>query len=164
MDFQDFLILIHGKEPKILSSLYGRKICPDAWPQSARHGAQYTSLHTGSQEPAAGTHLGRLHLIGNITFVHQTELFVVYFQNGIVRQDNVRYQAKLLILDEPTSGLDAVVRNDLLDEMREYMKQDGRAILISSHISSDLEGLCDDLYFIQNGQVLFHEDTDVIQE
>ncbi len=46
--------------------------------------------------------------------------------------------------------------------MREYMKQDGRAILISSHISSDLEGLCDDLYFIQNGQVLFHEDTDVI--
>lgn len=72
------------------------------------------------------------------------------------------YQAKLLILDEPTSGLDAVVRNDLLDEMREYMKQDGRAILISSHISSDLEGLCDDLYFIQNGQVLFHEDTDII--
>ena len=42
------------------------------------------------------------------------------------------------------------------------MKQDGRAILVSSHISSDLEGLCDDLYFIQNGEVLFHEDTDVI--
>ncbi len=72
------------------------------------------------------------------------------------------YDAKLLILDEPTAGLDAVVRNDLLDEMREYMAQEGRAILISSHISSDLEGLCDDLYFIQNGQVLFHEDTDVI--
>lgn len=72
------------------------------------------------------------------------------------------YEAKLLILDEPTAGLDAVVRSDLLDEMREYMKQDGRAILVSSHISSDLEGLCDDLYFIQNGEVLFHEDTDVI--
>lgn len=72
------------------------------------------------------------------------------------------YGAKLLILDEPTSGLDAVVRSDLLDEMREYMKQDGRAILVSSHISTDLEGLCDDLYFIQNGEVLFHEDTDVI--
>lgn len=72
------------------------------------------------------------------------------------------YNAKLLILDEPTAGLDAVVRNDLLDEMREYMKQDERAILISSHISSDLEGLCDDLYFIQNGKILFHEDTDVI--
>ena len=72
------------------------------------------------------------------------------------------YGARLLILDEPTAGLDAVVRNDLLDEMRKDMQQDGRAILISSHISSDLEGLCDDLYFIQNGKVLFHEDTDVI--
>lgn len=72
------------------------------------------------------------------------------------------YEAKLLILDEPTAGLDAVVRNDLLDEMREYMKVDGRSILISSHISSDLEGLCDDLYFIQKGEILFHEDTDVI--
>lgn len=72
------------------------------------------------------------------------------------------YDARLLILDEPTAGLDAVVRNDLLDEMREYMNQEGRAILVSSHISSDLEGLCDDLYFIQNGKVLFHEDTDVI--
>ncbi|MCM1173497.1 MAG: ABC transporter ATP-binding protein [Blautia sp.] len=72
------------------------------------------------------------------------------------------YEAKLLILDEPTAGLDAVVRNDLLDEMREYMKQDERSILVSSHISSDLEGLCDDLYFIQNGEILFHEDTDVI--
>lgn len=72
------------------------------------------------------------------------------------------YEAKLLILDEPTAGLDAVVRSELLDEMREYMSQDDRAILVSSHISSDLEGLCDDLYFLQNGCVLFHEDTDVI--
>lgn len=72
------------------------------------------------------------------------------------------YHAKLLILDEPTVGLDSVTRNELLDEMREYMCQEGRAILISSHISSDLEGLCDDLYFMQNGKVLFHEDTDVI--
>ncbi len=72
------------------------------------------------------------------------------------------YGAKLLILDEPTSGLDSVVRSELLDEMREFMEQEGRAILISSHISSDLEGLCDDLYFLQNGSILFHEDTDVI--
>lgn len=72
------------------------------------------------------------------------------------------YDARLLILDEPTVGLDSVTRNELLDEMREFMNQEGRAILISSHISSDLEGLCDDLYFIQNGSILFHEDTDVI--
>lgn len=72
------------------------------------------------------------------------------------------YDAKLLILDEPTVGLDSITRNELLYEMREFMCQEGRAILISSHISSDLEGLCDDLYFIQNGAILFHEDTDVI--
>lgn len=72
------------------------------------------------------------------------------------------YEARLLILDEPTAGLDAVVRSEVLDEMREYMEQDGRAILVSSHISSDLEGLCDDLYFIHGGKMLFHEDTDKI--
>jgi len=72
------------------------------------------------------------------------------------------YEARLLILDEPTEGLDSVTRRELLDEMRIFMEQDGRAILISSHISSDLEGFCDDLYFMQNGKILFHEDTDVI--
>lgn len=72
------------------------------------------------------------------------------------------YEAKLLILDEPTAGLDSVVRSELLDEMREYMSREGRAILVSSHISSDLEGLCDDLYFLQEGKILLHEDTDVI--
>lgn len=72
------------------------------------------------------------------------------------------YEARLLILDEPTAGLDAVVRGEVLDEMRGYMEQDGRAILVSSHISSDLEGLCDDLYFIHGGRILFHEDTDKI--
>ncbi|MCI7790408.1 MAG: ABC transporter ATP-binding protein [Lachnospiraceae bacterium] len=72
------------------------------------------------------------------------------------------YDAKLLLLDEPTVGLDSVIRSELLDEMREFMNQEGRAILISSHISSDLEGLCDDFYFIQNGSILLHEDTDVL--
>lgn len=72
------------------------------------------------------------------------------------------YDAKLLLLDEPTVGLDSVIRNEILDEMREYMNQDGRAILISSHISSDLEGLCDDFYFIKNGRIVLHEDTDVL--
>lgn len=72
------------------------------------------------------------------------------------------YGARLLILDEPTSGLDAITRNEILDELRDYMEVEGRAIIISSHISSDLESLCDNLYFIQNGEVVFHEDTDAI--
>ena len=72
------------------------------------------------------------------------------------------YGAKLLILDEPTSGLDVITRNEILDELRNYMDVEDRGIIISSHISSDLENICDDLYFIQNGEVVFHEETDVI--
>lgn len=66
----------------------------------------------------------------------------------------------LLILDEPTSGLDVLARDEVLDMLRDYMSEkEGRGILISSHISSDLEGLCDDLYFIDDGKVVLHEDT-----
>ncbi len=72
--------------------------------------------------------------------------------------------AKLLILDEPTSGLDVVVRNEILDMLREYMENEENSILISSHISSDLEGLCDDVYFIENGQIIMHEETDTLMD
>lgn len=72
--------------------------------------------------------------------------------------------AKLLILDEPTSGLDVVVRNEILDLLREYMEDEENSILISSHISSDLEGLCDDVYFIENGQIIMHEETDTLMD
>lgn len=72
------------------------------------------------------------------------------------------YGARMLILDEPTAGLDVVAREQILDLLREYMEQEGRGILISSHISSDLEGLCDDVYLIHEGKILLHEDMDVI--
>lgn len=73
------------------------------------------------------------------------------------------HKAKLLILDEPTAGLDVIARNEILDLLRAYMAEDEeRSILITSHISSDLEGLCDDICMIHNGEVIFHEDTDAI--
>ena len=73
------------------------------------------------------------------------------------------HPSKLLILDEPTAGLDVIARDELLTLLREYMEEDeARSILISSHISSDLEGLCDDIYFIHDGQIVLHEDTDVL--
>lgn len=75
----------------------------------------------------------------------------------------ISHDAKLLILDEPTAGLDVVARDELLDMLREYMEQDeNRSILISSHISSDLETLCDDLYMIHEGKIVLHEDTDLL--
>lgn len=74
----------------------------------------------------------------------------------------ISHNAKLLILDEPTAGLDVVARDELLLMLREYMEQEGRSVLISSHISSDLETLCDDIYMIHSGRIILHEDTDVL--
>ncbi len=74
----------------------------------------------------------------------------------------VSHKAELLIMDEPTSGLDVMARNEILDLLREYMVEDNRSILISSHISSDLEMLCDDLYMIDNGKIMMHEETDIL--
>ena len=72
------------------------------------------------------------------------------------------YNAKLLILDEPTAGMDVVAREEMLYLLRVYMEDGTRGILISSHISSDLEGFCDEIYMIDNGQIMLHEETDVL--
>ena len=75
----------------------------------------------------------------------------------------ISHNAKLLILDEPTAGLDVIARDEILEMLRDFMeKNENRSILISSHISSDLETLCDDIYMIHNGKVILHEDTDVL--
>ena len=69
---------------------------------------------------------------------------------------------KRQVLDEPTAGLDVIARDSILELLREYMETEGRSILISSHISSDLESLCDDIYMIDKGRIVLHENTDVL--
>ena len=72
----------------------------------------------------------------------------------------ISHDARLLLLDEPTSGMDIMARDEMLEILMEYMETPGRSILISSHISTDLEGICDDIYMIDEGKVLLHEETD----
>ena len=75
------------------------------------------------------------------------------------------HQAKVLILDEPTTGLDISARMDIYDMLRDYMEEDeSRTILISSHITNDLDTLCDEIYIINDGKINFHEDIDRINE
>lgn len=73
------------------------------------------------------------------------------------------HDADLLILDEPTAGLDVEARTEILDILRDYLaRNEKRSILITSHIATDLESICDDIYLIHQGRILLHEDTDVI--
>ena len=74
------------------------------------------------------------------------------------------YDSKLLILDEPTSGLDPVVRDEILSMLYDYNQEDNRAILISSHITSDLEKLCDYVVYLHKGKVVICEEKDKLKQ
>ena len=70
--------------------------------------------------------------------------------------------AELLIMDEPTSGLDPVVRDEVLDLFYEFMQEESHAILLSSHITSDLDKIADYITFIHQGSVLLSEPRDAL--
>ncbi len=74
------------------------------------------------------------------------------------------HHPKLLILDEATSGLDPVVRDEILDIFMEFTRDEGHSILISSHIVSDLEKICDYIAFLHKGKLLLYEEKDVLRE
>lgn len=70
------------------------------------------------------------------------------------------HKARLLILDEATAGLDPVVREEILDIFLEFIEDENNAILLSSHISSDLEKVADYIVFIDNGTIILNETKD----
>lgn len=74
------------------------------------------------------------------------------------------HHAQFLILDEPTSGLDVTVRAKILSLLADYSEKEHASILITSHISSDLETFCDDLYLIKEGKNILHDRMDHILE
>ncbi|MDY4742359.1 MAG: ABC transporter ATP-binding protein [Lachnospira sp.] len=74
------------------------------------------------------------------------------------------HNAKLLIMDEPTSGLDPIVRNEMLQIFREYVIEEDHTILLSSHITGDLEKLADEVVFINGGRIVLAGNKDEILE
>ncbi len=74
------------------------------------------------------------------------------------------HDAKLLIMDEATTGLDPVVRNEILDIFLEFLQNEEHSILMSSHITSDLEKIADSVTFIDKGRLLLTGYKDDILE
>lgn len=74
------------------------------------------------------------------------------------------HNAELLILDEPTSGLDPMVRDEVLDILRDFMQDERHSILLSSHITSDLEKIADSITFLHQGRVFFSKSLPELQE
>ena len=72
------------------------------------------------------------------------------------------HQAKLLVLDEATAGLDPIVRDEILDLFYEFTRDETHSVLISSHILSDLEKICDYVAFLHEGRLLFCEEKDLL--
>ncbi len=74
------------------------------------------------------------------------------------------HHPKLLIMDEPTSGLDPVIREEVLDLLLDFTREEDHSILLSSHIVSDLEKVCDYIVFLHDGNVLLAEEKDTLKE
>ena len=74
------------------------------------------------------------------------------------------HNPKLLILDEPTSGLDPVARNEILDIFQDFIQDEEKSILVSSHITSDLEHIADYITFINNGEIVLTKTRDELLE
>ena len=74
------------------------------------------------------------------------------------------HKAKLLIMDEPTSGLDPIVRNEIIGIFRDFVVEEDHTILLSSHITGDLEKIADEVVFIDGGKIVLSGNKDEILE
>lgn len=75
---------------------------------------------------------------------------------------SLSHHADFLLLDEATGGLDPVVREEILELFQEFMEEEGHTILMSSHITSDLEKIADYVAFMKDGRMVFQEEKDVL--
>ena len=95
-------------------------------------------------------------------------LFLKEFSKGMRMKLSIAaalaHHPRLLILDEPTSGLDPVVRDEILDEFFAFIKDEDHAILMSSHITTDLEKVADSIIYLHKGKVLLQGEKDLLLE
>lgn len=98
--------------------------------------------------------------------IHNYKTKIKEFSRGMVMKVSIAvalsHKAKFLILDEATAGLDPISRDEILDVFLEFMENEEHSILISSHISSDLEKIADYITFIHNGEIILTEKKDTI--
>ncbi|MDU2109611.1 MAG: ABC transporter ATP-binding protein [Peptoniphilus rhinitidis] len=74
------------------------------------------------------------------------------------------HKPDLLILDEPTSGLDPVIRDEIIEFLFDYIRNDDRTVLFSSHILSDIEKIADYIIYIRDGEIIFYDEKDTLIE
>lgn len=74
------------------------------------------------------------------------------------------HHADLLIMDEPTSGLDPLVRNELMNILLDFMKEPGKSVFFSTHITSDLDKIADIIIIINDGEIVVNEEKDILVE
>lgn len=93
---------------------------------------------------------------------------IKYYSKGMKMKYSISvalsHQAKLLLLDEATSGLDPIMRDEILDLLLDFIQDEDHSILVSSHITSDLEKVADYIVFIHNGKIIFQKAKDELLE
>ena len=123
---------------------------------AAQIGKMLSGIYQNWEQKTYAGYLDKLRIPGNKPFKD--------FSKGMKMKLSLAaamsHGARLLILDEATSGLDPVVRDELLDIFNDFTRDEGNSVLISSHIVSDLEKICDYIAFLHRGRLMLCQEKD----
>lgn len=160
-------IEILGEDPKKLSVNTKEKIgvvfdepCFYKSFKSEEFDKVFKNLYSTWDSEKFNMYLKKFNLITDKNFGDYSKGMKMKFSVAVALSHN----AEILILDEPTGGLDPVIREEILDIFYDFIQNPNHSILISSHITSDLEKICDYITFIHKGKVVFSESKEKIAE
>ena len=123
-------------------------------------GRIFSSVYTRWDPGVYGTYLDKLELPAK----KRIKAYSRGMRMKLALAAALSHDAKLLVLDEPTGGLDPMVRDEILDILEDFTRREDRTVLISSHIVSDLEKLCDYIAFLHRGELLLFQEKDRLLE